>query len=545
MKEQSDVQLLRAYAETGDEPSFHEVVTRHADLVYSAALRQVESPDLAADTTQRVFTDLARKARPLAASLKEDASLVGWLYRSTRFAALNLRRADRRRVAHEREAMEQLMTDTEPAPNWDHIRPVLDEAMADLNDEDREALLLRFFKDQDFRAVGSALGVSDDAAQKRVSRAVDRLRGLLARRGVAVGAGGLALVLSGQVVHAAPVGMAATITASALSGAGKTGSLVALLKTLFASKVTVAIAGTLIAAAAVAPLIVNSTNSPAPAHRITLHVKNAPLADVIQKLEKQSREKIPCDQKLTGQVTLDVKDASLSEALDLIAPQVGARWSEVHAVYESKASLGELEKSFLAGAEINPDAWTNLAPRMNAFGPGGGFSRMGSPPPGMGGGFRTNSFMTNFVTRSSGPPGAMPEGAHNVTVTRSTSGMVVMGQGGSGMKSEVWYSSRLLLENDLASRLSKEVAPTPSTESAAAVASDVNGKVQTYYVLGKLPKGFAMPSFRPGQTNLQARQDEAMQQLRKMQQERTMQSLSKSPEQQVQEAREHAAQKRN
>src|SRR5690349_9331203 len=172
MPETSDAQLLREYVENGQEAAFREIVDRHADLVYSAALRQVQSRDLARDVTQGVFTDLARKAGPLVRKMSNDSSLVGWLYRSTRFAALNLLRDDRRRMANERQAMEQLMINSETGLEWEQIRPLLDEAMAELNEDEREALLLRYFKKLDLRSVGRALGVSDDAAQKRVSRAV-------------------------------------------------------------------------------------------------------------------------------------------------------------------------------------------------------------------------------------------------------------------------------------------------------------------------------------------------------------------------------------
>jgi len=216
MTEQSDTQLLRDYSQRGHEAAFREIVLRHTDFVYSAALRQVESSAVARDVAQSVFTDLARKARPLAEKMAAGGSLAGWLYRSTRFAALNQLRDDRRRLAHERQAMEQLITNSEAAPDWERVRPVLDEAMADLSEEDREALLLRYFKNQDLRAVGLALGVSDDTAQKRVSRAVERLREFFSKRNVTIGAGGLSVLISANAVQSAPVGLAATISAAAL-----------------------------------------------------------------------------------------------------------------------------------------------------------------------------------------------------------------------------------------------------------------------------------------------------------------------------------------
>ena len=131
MHDQSDAQLLRDYAEHGAEAAFAEIVARHTDLVYSAALRQVYSPDLARDVTQSVFTDLARKARTVSANLSPEASLVGWLYRGTRFAARDLYRNETRRTQRERQAMEQLhlrarnparLGTTPPRPRRRHVR---------------------------------------------------------------------------------------------------------------------------------------------------------------------------------------------------------------------------------------------------------------------------------------------------------------------------------------------------------------------------------------------------------------------------------------
>ena len=135
---------------------------------------------------------------------------MGWLYRSTRFAALTRLRDERRRQALERQAMERPDPLPETAPDWDRVRPVLDEAMADLSDEDREALLLRFFRNHDFRAIGLSLGVSDDAAQKRVSRALERLRAEFDRRGVTTTAVALSTALGAHAVTVAPVGLATT-----------------------------------------------------------------------------------------------------------------------------------------------------------------------------------------------------------------------------------------------------------------------------------------------------------------------------------------------
>jgi len=222
MQEKSDAELLREYADQTNEAAFREIVTRHADLVYASALRQVRSPELARDIAQSVFADLVRKAPSLGQTLAENASLVGWLYRSTRFAAHKQLRNDRRRKVRERQAMENFNSTSETATEWEEIGPVLDEAMADLSDEDREALLLRYFKNHDFRTIGVALGVSDDAAQKRVSRALERLRAEFHRRGVTTTGVALAAAVSANAVTVGPAGLAAALSTAALSGTALT-----------------------------------------------------------------------------------------------------------------------------------------------------------------------------------------------------------------------------------------------------------------------------------------------------------------------------------
>ena len=214
MREKPDDQLLRAYAERGCEASFNEIVVRYTDLVYSAAVRQVDTSDLAKDVTQEVFADLARKAPSVSGKLGQDFTLVGWLYRSTRFEALNLRREEHRRQLREKEAMEHLHPTEDPAPDWQRIRPLLDDAMDQLSDADRDALLMRYFRNQDLRTIGQFLGVSDDAAQKRVARALDKLRSGLSDRGITTTATGLGAILTASAVSAAPAGLATSISAA-------------------------------------------------------------------------------------------------------------------------------------------------------------------------------------------------------------------------------------------------------------------------------------------------------------------------------------------
>jgi RNA polymerase sigma factor (sigma-70 family) len=238
MQAKSDAQLLREYTGEKSEPAFGEVVHRHADLVYSAALRQVGSPDLAGEIAQRVFIDLARKARSLGGRLGADASLAGWLYRATHYAALNVLREERRRHALERQVMQEPHSTSESPPDWDNVSPLLDEAMSALDEQERDALVLRFFENQDFRAVGATLGVSDDTAQKRVARSVEKLRAALLRRGVRTTAAALSVALSARAVQAAPAGLAAAwVSASLAKATVEGGATLAFLKIMSMTKI--------------------------------------------------------------------------------------------------------------------------------------------------------------------------------------------------------------------------------------------------------------------------------------------------------------------
>jgi RNA polymerase sigma factor (sigma-70 family) len=205
-----DMELLASYTGNGSEAAFTELVHRHLDLVYSAALRQVRSPQLAEEVAQSVFADLARNA----ARLQPETVLAAWLYQVARRTAVDVIRRESRRQLREQLALE--MADMNDHPSiWKEIEPLLEEAMERLEPAERSAILLRFFENRNLREVGETLGTSEDAAQKRVSRAVDRLREFLSQRGVTVGASGLALALSANAVQSAPLGLAMTISTGA------------------------------------------------------------------------------------------------------------------------------------------------------------------------------------------------------------------------------------------------------------------------------------------------------------------------------------------
>lgn len=210
----TDLELLARYAQHRTEDAFAEIVRRHLGLVYSAALRQVRSPQLAEEVAQSVFTTLARDA----GRLRSDTILSAWLYQVAHHTAANVVRGEARRQLREQIATEMNAMNATTA-DWTHIEPLLDDAMQALDETDRTAVLLRYFENKSLRAVGDALGTSENAAQKRLARAVEHLREFFGKRGVIVGASGLVVVVSANAVHAAPVDLAMTIsTAAAVHG---------------------------------------------------------------------------------------------------------------------------------------------------------------------------------------------------------------------------------------------------------------------------------------------------------------------------------------
>lgn len=218
-----DSALLRCYVEERSEGAFTELVERKAGLVYSAALRQVGGDTLLAqEVSQGVFIDLARKA----SQLLGRTELTSWLYTSTRYAALNALREKHRRQLREQEAhrMEEITRPAVTEADWEHVRPLLDAALCDLPEQDRTAVLMRYFESQPFAAMGEKLGIGESSARMRAERALDKLRALLAQRGITSTAAVLALVLSTKAVAAPPVGLAATLAGGALAKTAAVGA---------------------------------------------------------------------------------------------------------------------------------------------------------------------------------------------------------------------------------------------------------------------------------------------------------------------------------
>jgi RNA polymerase sigma factor (sigma-70 family) len=213
VNDQTDTQLLAAYAAQRSEPAFAELVRRHVDLVHSAAQRMVGGDaHLAQDVTQGVFLALAKNA----AQLADRAVLAGWLHRTAQNLAAQTVRTDVRRRAREQEVAAMNETSANDSePSWQAIAPHLDTALGELPDADREAVLLRYFARQSAREMAQTLGTSEDAAQKRTARALERLREIFSKRGVTIGAGGLAVAISANAVSAAPAGLALAISSAA------------------------------------------------------------------------------------------------------------------------------------------------------------------------------------------------------------------------------------------------------------------------------------------------------------------------------------------
>jgi RNA polymerase sigma factor (sigma-70 family) len=236
--------LLAEYVTKGSEPAFRELVAGYINLVHATAVRLVDGDThRAEDVVQTVFSDLAR----LAGTLSPEVMLGGWLHRRTCHVAASVMRSERRRQNREREAMNT--PQDSPEAGFEQLAPALDEAINQLGAEDRAAITLRFFEGRDLRSVGAALGSNEDAAQKRVARALEKLRGLLVRRGVTASGAALAAVLSAQALTAAPAGLAATVSATALAGAAATsgGLTLTALKLMSMAKLKIAVGAVVVA----------------------------------------------------------------------------------------------------------------------------------------------------------------------------------------------------------------------------------------------------------------------------------------------------------
>jgi RNA polymerase sigma factor (sigma-70 family) len=278
--EAADMELLRDYAQNHSEQAFRTLVERHVDMVFAVALRQTENTQLAEEVTQTVFVVLAEKA----ASIPKGTILTGWLFRATRFAASNVRRAEARR-----EHWEQKAAQMEPQPpsesELDQIAPVLNQALEQLPELDRAAILLRFFESKSMEEVGRSLGTTEGAAKMRLSRAMERLRVIFRQRGVVVPAAVLLGVLSAQTAHAAPAGLASSVVACALLKQTATstlplvkGTLIFMAKTK-ANKLAIAALALLLGGTAAVVVQQSLQRKSAPQNETSLRQRNPAMAE--------------------------------------------------------------------------------------------------------------------------------------------------------------------------------------------------------------------------------------------------------------------------
>jgi RNA polymerase sigma factor (sigma-70 family) len=318
MNAPDDNLLLRRYAADRSEGAFGELVARHVPLVYSAALRQTGGDaHLAQDVAQLVFADLARKAH----ALSESVVLAGWLHRASIFAARQILRGERRRRAREQEAVLMNAMQSEPDnPDWKQIGPLLDEALEHLNPADRDAVLLRFFEQLSLAEVGARLGASEDAARKRVDRALEKLRVILTRRGVGTSVAALATVMSAHAVQLPPAGLAASLTTTSLAAAG-TGTLANLFA---AAKLKYALAALAVTGAGTAVVLQHQAE-------VRLNASNEALT---QQLARQQTDNLSLSNRLAAiGAAKALSDAQFTELLTLRG-EVGVLRNQ----------LGELQK---------------------------------------------------------------------------------------------------------------------------------------------------------------------------------------------------------
>lgn len=221
--------LVREYARSHSEAAFAALVSRHLNLVYSVALRQVRDEHLAREIAQTVFIILARKA----ASLSSKTIVSGWLCQTARYTSAKAITMRNRRLQREHQAsmFESAGGSDSTEETWARIAPMLDQALGQLKQKDHDALVVRFFQGRNFKEVGLALGTSEAGAKMRVNRALEKLREVFSKSGVNLSLAVIAGTVASHSVQAAPAGLATSITAAAVQGAAVTTSTLTLTKT--------------------------------------------------------------------------------------------------------------------------------------------------------------------------------------------------------------------------------------------------------------------------------------------------------------------------
>jgi len=515
-----DWQLLQAYASRGSEESFRVLVDRYAGMVYHAALRQMGDPQAAEEVAQTVFIALAQKA----GRIPRQTVLCGWLFRAVRYAVLHLRREEDNRRRYEEKAvtMEPTVEAHEAETVWDRISPYLNDALDRLPRADRDVVMIRFFGNKSHKEVAQVLGLSEETAKKRLSRALEKLRVSFARRGMAVPSVALVAALSAYGAQAAPVGLTASISAAALVKGVAASPALAIAKCVLKlmawakAKTAVAVgAGVLLAAAGTATVVVEAA-------------RTAP-DDLIGKLERQSGKRIAWDRHLALQSVLDLRNLPLEQALDDLSVHSGAYWTIDYAVYGSEQALRQLLNVLHEGTALETAGWTNLSARAlranimvaasgNTMGGGfgGGFGGGGSGG-GFGGG-RGKRVVSDLVTMTvvlQADAAAKwqkqvqqnmerkARGDHGVNVLQTEESAIIQQAMNEGSADGVLAPERLLAETRLASGIDL-TTPAPATaETAERTAKTAHARWATIFTLRKSPlEGAGIKLIHTGMENL-------------------------------------------
>jgi RNA polymerase sigma factor (sigma-70 family) len=314
-----DLTLVREFAASRSESAFAALVERHLGLVHAAALRQAGDPELAREIAQAVFIILARKAP----SLGSGTIISAWLYRTTRYVTADALKARRRRHIREQEAYMQSTLNQSNADTWAQLAPQLDDAMAELGETDRTALVLRFFENKSAREIADAMQLAEAAAQKRVTRALDKLRAIFIKRGITLTAAVIASTVAANAISAAPAGLAVTIKAASLTAAG-TGTFT-FAKFMTLTNLKFAVGALTIASVTAAFVVQNQAQTKLRADNGALQQQlaqvqagNATLASQLAAVSNsvsQSRDRFNELLKLRGQVGLLQRQAADAEKL--------------------------------------------------------------------------------------------------------------------------------------------------------------------------------------------------------------------------------------
>lgn len=218
---------MAEYDARRSEEAFAALVRQHINLVFATALRQVGDRGAAEEITQNVFVALAQSSD----KLKSHPTIAGWLYRTTLNKSRERLRSDLRRRHREEIAVSRELAHLEGDSVWSPLVPLLDEALLKLREPDRLAVIMHFMEGQTFHEVGSALGVDEDTARKRVHRCLGQLTQFFRRHGFAVPGLTPDAPLFALSLHSAPAGLAKTISVVAVAKAAATSaSTVTLLK---------------------------------------------------------------------------------------------------------------------------------------------------------------------------------------------------------------------------------------------------------------------------------------------------------------------------